>query len=190
MAHLTESKTIPGGTIILTASVAGRLANAGSVPYSASKAAVVSMAQTAAYEYTGRNVRVNAICPGLIETTMTMALFDMARARGTIGSVGQLNPLLRYGHPIGAYQVSKAPLTRRDRPGCAVACVRRCQLCQWPADSRRWRADCVDSVLAQVCKDDQGQAVDVRAVAMNMHAVAVESVPLHPIYIPRRVRRP
>lgn len=91
---------------MLTASVAGRLANAGSVPYSASKAAVVSMAQTSAYEFTGQNVRVNAICPGLIETPMTMALFDMARAKGTIGSVGQINPLMRYGHPIEIAQAA------------------------------------------------------------------------------------
>jgi len=49
--------------------VAGLTANAGPIVYSASKAAVRSMAQTAAWELTGQNVRVNAICPGLIEVS-------------------------------------------------------------------------------------------------------------------------
>ena len=49
--------------------MAGLTANAGPIVYSASKAAVRSMAQTAAFELTGQNVRVNAICPGLIEVS-------------------------------------------------------------------------------------------------------------------------
>jgi NAD(P)-dependent dehydrogenase (short-subunit alcohol dehydrogenase family) len=51
--------------------VAGVKANAGPLHYSASKAAVVSMAQTAAYDLTGKNIRVNAICPGLIEVRLS-----------------------------------------------------------------------------------------------------------------------
>jgi NAD(P)-dependent dehydrogenase (short-subunit alcohol dehydrogenase family) len=87
------------GSIILTASVAGLRANAGGNPYSASKAGVVSLAQTAANSLYGTGVRVNAICPGLIETGMTRPIFERARARGTDAKVGQLNPLTRYGHP-------------------------------------------------------------------------------------------
>jgi len=44
-------------------------------------------------------VRVNAVCPGLIETGMTQPLFEAARARGSEGRIGQLNPLQRYGVP-------------------------------------------------------------------------------------------
>lgn len=95
----SKDKTVPGGSLILTASVAGRRANAGPLVYSASKAAVVSMAQTAAYELAGQNVRVNAICPGLIETPMTMATFELASKAGKREAIGQLNPLLRYGVP-------------------------------------------------------------------------------------------
>ncbi len=87
------------GSIILTASVAGLRANAGGAPYSASKAGVISLAQTAANALLGTGVRVNAICPGLIETGMTKPIFEAARERGTHGKIGQLNPLQRAGVP-------------------------------------------------------------------------------------------
>ena len=87
------------GSIVLTASVAGLRANAGGSPYSASKAGVVSLAQTAANALLGTGVRVNAICPGLIETGMTQPIFERARERGTQGKIGQLNPLQRAGGP-------------------------------------------------------------------------------------------
>ncbi|WVO21159.1 uncharacterized protein IAS62_002465 [Cryptococcus decagattii] len=92
-----KGKSIPGGSIVLTASIAGLKANAGPIPYSASKAAVISMAQTAAYALTGLNIRVNAVCPGLIETDMTKPLFDFVRANGHDSKIGQLNPTLRQG---------------------------------------------------------------------------------------------
>ncbi len=87
------------GSIVCTASVAGLRANAGGNPYSASKAGVISLVQTAANSFFGSGVRVNAICPGLIETGMTKPIFDYAKARGTAGNLGQLNPLGRYGEP-------------------------------------------------------------------------------------------
>lgn len=89
-----------GGSIICTASVAGIRSGAGPTPYSASKAGVVSLVQTAANQLTGSGVRVNAICPGLIETGMTKPMFDMARAAGKEHKIGQLNPLRRYGVPV------------------------------------------------------------------------------------------
>jgi NAD(P)-dependent dehydrogenase (short-subunit alcohol dehydrogenase family) len=88
-----------GGSIVCTASVAALRANAGGSPYSASKAGVVSLVQTAANALQGTGVRVNAICPGLIETGMTRPIFDLARARGTEARIGQLNPLQRHGRP-------------------------------------------------------------------------------------------
>jgi NAD(P)-dependent dehydrogenase (short-subunit alcohol dehydrogenase family) len=87
------------GSIVLTASVAGLRANAGANAYSASKAGVISLAQTSANSLLGTGVRVNAICPGLIETGMTKPIFDMARQRGTDRKIGQLNPLQRAGEP-------------------------------------------------------------------------------------------
>jgi NAD(P)-dependent dehydrogenase (short-subunit alcohol dehydrogenase family) len=87
------------GAIVCTASVAGLRANAGGNPYSASKAGVVSLVQTAANSFWGTGVRINAICPGLIETGMTRPIFDRARAAGNEDKLGQINPLQRYGLP-------------------------------------------------------------------------------------------
>ena len=87
------------GAIVCTASVAGLRANAGGVDYSASKAGVISIVQTTAYQLYGTGVRINAICPGLIETGMTKPTFDLARERGKEDRIGQINPAKRYGQP-------------------------------------------------------------------------------------------
>ena len=87
------------GSIICTASVAGLRSGAGGPAYSASKAGVISLVQTSANVLAGTGVRVNAICPGLIETGMTKPVFDRARAKGTEDRIGQLNPLKRAGAP-------------------------------------------------------------------------------------------
>lgn len=94
------------GAIICTASVAGLRANAAGAPYSASKAGVISLVQTAADALAGTGVRVNAICPGLIETGMTAPIFERARAKGSQGKIGQLNPLRRAGAPEEIAQVA------------------------------------------------------------------------------------
>jgi NAD(P)-dependent dehydrogenase (short-subunit alcohol dehydrogenase family) len=87
------------GSIICTASVAGLRSGAGGSPYSSSKAGVISLVQTAANELAGTGVRINAICPGLVETGMTRPIFEQARARGSERKIGQLNPLRRPGTP-------------------------------------------------------------------------------------------
>ena len=55
--------------------------------------------QTAANQLYGSGVRVNAICPGLIETGMTQPIFEGARAAGNEKKIGQLNPTTRAGRP-------------------------------------------------------------------------------------------
>jgi NAD(P)-dependent dehydrogenase (short-subunit alcohol dehydrogenase family) len=98
--HAALAMTLQGrGSIICTASVAGLRSGAGCVPYSASKAGVISLVQTAANELAGTGVRINAICPGLVETGMTRPIFEQARARGSERRIGQLNPLRRAGAP-------------------------------------------------------------------------------------------
>ncbi|KAF2761498.1 dehydrogenase with different specificitie [Pseudovirgaria hyperparasitica] len=95
MLKTSKDKPYPCGSIIGTASVAGIRSNAGSTDYSASKAAVVSIAQTVSYQLAGTGIRCNAICPGVIETGMTKPMYDAARAKGTQKKIGQLNPLKR-----------------------------------------------------------------------------------------------
>ncbi|ORY83522.1 hypothetical protein BCR35DRAFT_290529 [Leucosporidium creatinivorum] len=90
-------KTESGGSIILTASVAGMRSGAGPMDYSASKSSVINLANTGAQTLQGTNIRVNAVLPGLIETGMTTYTFERARERGSLGKVGQLNPLKRFG---------------------------------------------------------------------------------------------
>jgi len=98
--HASQAMIPQGkGSIICTASVAGIRSGAGGPAYSASKAGVISLVQTACNELYGTGIRVNAIAPGLIETGMTKPIFDGARARGNEDKIGQLNPTARYGHP-------------------------------------------------------------------------------------------
>jgi NAD(P)-dependent dehydrogenase (short-subunit alcohol dehydrogenase family) len=87
------------GSIILTSSAGSLRANAGTVHYCASKAAVNSLAQTAANVFTGKGVRVNAVLPGLVQTKMTQPVFDYARARGKADRIGHMVPLQRAGQP-------------------------------------------------------------------------------------------
>jgi NAD(P)-dependent dehydrogenase (short-subunit alcohol dehydrogenase family) len=94
--HMIRQKS---GAIVCTASVAGLKSGASGHPYGASKAGVISLVQTTAYSLSGTGVRINAVCPGLIETGMTKPIFDNAKSRGTDGKIGQLNPLKRAGQP-------------------------------------------------------------------------------------------
>ena len=66
------------------------------------------MVKTATSQLQKTDIRINSICPGLIETGMTTLTFDYARQRGTTGKIGQLNPMGRYG-------VAEGKLTSGDR---------------------------------------------------------------------------
>jgi meso-butanediol dehydrogenase/(S,S)-butanediol dehydrogenase/diacetyl reductase len=94
--HMSARKS---GAIINTASVAGIRGGAGGNAYSASKAALINFTQTSACDLGGFGVRVNAVCPGLIETGMTKRAFDYARSTGKIEKMGYRCELRRYGRP-------------------------------------------------------------------------------------------
>src|SRR4051794_3321806 len=96
-----------GGSIVCTASVAGLRSGAGGAAYSASKAGVINLVQNAAQQLSGSGVRVNAICPGLIETGMTKPLYELARATGREERLGELNPTQRGGEPV---EIARAAL--------------------------------------------------------------------------------
>ncbi len=95
-AHMKERRS---GSIVNTASVAGIRSGAGGNAYSASKAAIINFTQTSACDLGGYNVRVNAVCPGLIETGMTKPVFDYARKAGKEEKLGSRCELRRYGVP-------------------------------------------------------------------------------------------
>lgn len=67
------------GVIINISSIIGIMGNAGQVNYSASKAGIIGLTKSLAKELASRNIRVNAIAPGFIETAMTKALSEDTR---------------------------------------------------------------------------------------------------------------
>jgi 3-oxoacyl-[acyl-carrier protein] reductase len=70
-----------GGSIVLISSIVGVAGNAGQAAYAASKAGLLGLAKSVAKELGSRNVRVNAVAPGLIETAMTESMPEQARAQ-------------------------------------------------------------------------------------------------------------
>ncbi len=82
------------GRIVNITSVVGAAGNAGQVNYAAAKAGVVGMARSLARELGSRNITVNCVAPGFIDTDMTRVLSDEQRG----GLLGQI-PLGRLGVP-------------------------------------------------------------------------------------------
>lgn len=82
------------GTIINISSIVGVTGNAGQVNYSASKAGIIGITKSLAKEFAARNIRVNAIAPGFIKTTMTDNMPEKAREE-MMASI----PLSRLGTP-------------------------------------------------------------------------------------------
>jgi meso-butanediol dehydrogenase/(S,S)-butanediol dehydrogenase/diacetyl reductase len=95
--HMQERRQ---GSIVNTSSVGGIRSGAGGNAYSASKAALINFTKTAACDLGGYNVRVNAVCPGLIETNMTKRFFDYAREKGKESKLGARCELRRHGMPV------------------------------------------------------------------------------------------
>jgi len=95
----SHMKAQRSGAIVNTSSVAGIRSGAGGNAYSASKAAIINFTQTSACDLGAFNVRVNAVCPGLIETGMTKPVFDHAREAGKEHKLGSRCELKRYGRP-------------------------------------------------------------------------------------------
>ncbi len=85
-----------GGSIINMASVAGIIASPLQGVYSMTKAAVISMTRTLAYELAPNNIRVNAIAPGFVDTKFAAAVL---KNDALLDEVLKLTPMRRYGQP-------------------------------------------------------------------------------------------
>jgi len=82
------------GRIVNIASIVGAIGNAGQANYAASKAAVIGLTKTVAREYASRNITINAVAPGFIDTAMTQELSADAKE----ALLNQI-PLKRLGQP-------------------------------------------------------------------------------------------
>lgn len=89
IAHMLQTG---GGTIVNTASLSSFHSTPGHGAYAASKGGVMSMTRSAAIEYADRNIRVNALCPGVVETPMISAASVSLRE-----SVSNQIPMRRFG---------------------------------------------------------------------------------------------
>ncbi|MCK4861996.1 MAG: SDR family oxidoreductase [Rhodobacteraceae bacterium] len=94
-AELGQMLKNDGGTIVNVASIAGLVGSAGISPYVASKHAVTGLTKTAALEFAQQGIRVNAVCPGGIETDMVQSFLseefteEMLDGMHPIGRIGQ-----------------------------------------------------------------------------------------------------
>jgi len=91
-----------GGSIVNMSSIAGLMGTPSAAPYGASKHGVISLTKTAALECAKQKIRVNAVCPAVIETAMGDRLFGEAREM-----TAAMHPIGRWGTPR---EVSEAVL--------------------------------------------------------------------------------
>jgi meso-butanediol dehydrogenase/(S,S)-butanediol dehydrogenase/diacetyl reductase len=98
-----------GGKIVNIASIAGRRGNSGLAPYSASKAAAISLTQSMAFSLGPHGINVNAVCPGLLWTPMWEKLEGMFRRTADPTAVGERAT-------FDAYIQANCPLRREQTP--------------------------------------------------------------------------
>jgi len=86
-----------GGAIVNTASIAGLVGLTGTIAYVAAKHGVTGLTKAAAMEYAKSGIRVNAVCPGYIQTPLVQGIFD--RIEGYRERVAARHPMDRLGEP-------------------------------------------------------------------------------------------
>jgi NAD(P)-dependent dehydrogenase (short-subunit alcohol dehydrogenase family) len=87
------------GAVVTIASIEGLEGTAGGSVYSASKGGVVLLTKSMAIDYAGRGIRVNAVCPGFIDTPMTQNVFNWPGLEESKANAVAEHKLRRFGRP-------------------------------------------------------------------------------------------
>jgi meso-butanediol dehydrogenase/(S,S)-butanediol dehydrogenase/diacetyl reductase len=95
-AAIPHLRSSGGGAIINTASISGLAGDYGLAAYNAAKGAVVNLTKTLAIDHARENIRVNAVCPGPIETALTAPLLQNPNL---VAEYAKLVPMGRVGTP-------------------------------------------------------------------------------------------
>jgi NAD(P)-dependent dehydrogenase (short-subunit alcohol dehydrogenase family) len=101
VAQMLDQDPVDGerGSIVNLASIEGLEGTAGGSPYNASKGGVVTLSKSMAIDYGRRGIRVNALCPGFIDTPMMQAVVDMDGMEDFERSMVEEHKLRRKGRP-------------------------------------------------------------------------------------------
>ena len=98
MKYELQQMVVQGfGSIVNTASASGLVATPGLVHYTAAKHGVLGLTKQGALEYNSKGIRVNAVCPGMVDTPLTQGLFDTNPRLAA--SIQRLMPGGRLGQP-------------------------------------------------------------------------------------------
>lgn len=87
------------GSIVNTASILGTVGMNGASPYVASKHGVIGLTKTAALEYATKGIRINAVCPGYIETQM-LKDNEIVEGSAKYSSLAKMHAMRRMGKPL------------------------------------------------------------------------------------------
>ena len=98
MKHEIPAMLRQGGAIVNVSSILGTVGFVGAPAYTAAKHGVLGLTKTAALEYATRNIRVNSICPGFIQTPM-LEHAGLITGSDAYKSIVALHPMKRLGRP-------------------------------------------------------------------------------------------
>ena len=101
LAQMLEQEPVDGarGSVVTIASIEGIEGTAGGSAYSASKGGVVILTKNMAIDYAGRQIRVNTVCPGFIDTPMTKGIFGLMGMESPREDIIREHKLGRFGQP-------------------------------------------------------------------------------------------
>lgn len=91
-------------SVLLLASVAGQIGSRTDPPYSAAKAATINFAQLAAKDFAPYGIRVNALSPGMVKTSLNRAVFESSKESATMSYEAWAEEKIKRVSPLGRWQ--------------------------------------------------------------------------------------